>query len=406
MMRPIYLNGRFLSQALTGVQRFAREITASLDRLWAPADPHAPTMLIPRIPQQATNYRTIRVKPVGKMRGHVWEQLELPRIARDGILINLANAGPVIAKQQLVVLHDASIFAHPEAYSVPYRVLHSALDRMLAGSWAKLATVSRFSRDEIARYLHIPPSEIEIIPEGADHIRRVDSDPAVLGRHGLTPGRYVLAVGSLVAHKNLSSLHSLAQMLGRRGLEFAVVGSVSPGVYHSGSVTLPQSAKYLGRVSDGALRALYENAICFVFPSRYEGFGIPPVEAFACSCPVVAARAGAVMEVCGEAALYCDPDDSLQIAATVGRLIDEPSLASELRERGRKRVQTLTWDNAAAALARLVERLQQESQRGAHESRHRPRMARDLCRIGTRRRATARLLSDRGSVRDCRFPSE
>ena len=360
-MRPIYVNGRFLSQAMTGVQRFASEITASLDRLWAPADPNAPTMLTPRVPRQAANYRAIRVKPVGRMRGHVWEQLELPRYARDGVLVNLANAGPAFAGRQLVVLHDAGIYEHPEAYSVPYRLLHRGLDRMLARSRAKLATVSRFSRDEIARHLHVPPSEIEIIPEGADHIRRVDSDPAVLRGHGLTPGGYVLAVGSLVAHKNLSSLDGLAQMLGRSGLVLAVVGSVAPGVYHSGSVILPQSAKYLGRVSDGALRALYEDAICFVFPSRYEGFGIPPVEAMACNCPVVAATAEGVMEVCGEAALYCDPDDSSQIAATVRRIIDEPALAGLLRERGRERVQTLTWDNAAAALARLVERLQQES---------------------------------------------
>lgn len=356
-MRPIYVNGRFLSHAITGVQRFAREITASLDRLWAPADPNAPTMLTPRVLRQATSYRAIRVKPVGRMRGHVWEQLELPRYARDGVLVNLANAGPAFAGRQLVVLHDAGIFEHPEAYSVPYRLLHSGLDRMLARSRATLATVSRFSRDEIARYLHIPPSEIEIIPEGADHIRGVDSDPAVLGEHGLTPGGYVLAVGSLVVHKNLSSLHGLAQMLGRRGLVLAVVGSVAPGVFDTATVKLPQPAKYLGRLGDGALRALYEAAACFVFPSRYEGFGIPPIEAMACNCPVVAATAGAVMEICGDAALYADPDDPAQITAAVSRIIDEPNLADALRERGRERVRPLTWNNAAGALLRLIERL-------------------------------------------------
>lgn len=356
-MAPLYLNGRFLSQVLTGVQRFSREITASLDRLWDPHDPHPPIMLTPPMTAALPAYRSIRVQPVGRLGGHLWEQIELPWHARGGFLVNLANAAPLFAPRQLVVLHDAVVFAHPEAYSRPYRLLHQGLDRMLAHSPARLATVSRFSRDEIARYLGLAPEPIGILSEGADHILRVAPDAAVLQQHGLRPRGYVLAVGTLVAHKNLPALGALAQLLSRRGLALAVAGGLAAGVYDDRTESLPQPATYLGKVSDGALRALYEAALCFVFPSRYEGFGIPPIEAMACGAAVVAARSGAVTEICGDAALYCDPDDPADIAATVMRVIDEAPLAAGLCEKGRARAGTLTWDNAARLLLREIEAL-------------------------------------------------
>lgn len=358
MTPPVYFNGRFLSQTLTGVQRFAREIVASFDRLQQAEASGPAVVLAPPSPPQTSTYRALPVRMVGRLRGHAWEQFELPFHARDGLLVNLGNSAPILGRRQLVVIHDAGVFAHPEAYSRPYRLFHKGLEHLLARSGAAIATVSRFSRDEIAGHLGLPPADIELLSEGADHILRTPPDAAIIERHGLAPGRYVLAVGSLVAHKNLSSLHAVAHMLERRGLQLAIAGGIALRVFDGDAVVLPQPATYLDRVSDGALRALYENAACFVFPSRYEGFGIPPVEAMACGCPVVAARAGAVMEVCGDAALYCDPDDPLDIAASVARFLDDPKLADQMRRRGRDQVRNLTWDNAAAALVRIIERLQ------------------------------------------------
>ena len=113
---------------------------------------------------------------------------------------------------------------------------------------------------------------------------------------------------------------------------------------------LPAPATLVGRVNDGELRALYEGAACFLFPSRYEGFGLPAIEAMACGCPVVAARAGALPEECGEAALLCDPASPGEFAAAVARLLDEPGLADGLRAAGRARAATFTWDGAARRL--------------------------------------------------------
>ncbi len=358
---PIYLNGRFHLQAVTGVQRYAIEITAALDRLLADGGFSAKVvMLTPRGMDKPLSYRAIQHLSFGILRRHLWEQLEVPGRTRGGLLVNLANSGPLLQRRQLIILHDANIYAMPETYSIMFRLWHKALHKMHLYSSARIATISRFSAGEIARWLHLDESTIAgPTLEGADHILRVEPDFTILPRHGLVPGRYVLAVGSLARHKNLPALACTAAELARRGFHLAVAGSAHPGIFNVRGMIFPHPAKYLGRVTDGELRALYERAACFVFPSRYEGFGIPPVEAMACRCPVVAATAGAVMEACGEAALYCDPDDQAAIAATVGRVIDEPDMADTLRERGRLRAQVLTWENAARRLMALIEEMQQ-----------------------------------------------
>jgi glycosyltransferase involved in cell wall biosynthesis len=98
------------------------------------------------------------------------------------------------------------------------------------------------------------------------------------------------------------------------------------------------------------LRALYENAACLLMPSRYEGFGLPAIEAMACGCPVIAAAAAALPEVCGGAALYCDPARPDGIAATVCAVLDDPGLAEAMRRRGLARAASFTWEAAARAL--------------------------------------------------------
>jgi glycosyltransferase involved in cell wall biosynthesis len=295
------------------------------------------------------------LRRVGRLRGQAWEQAELPFYARGGTLVSLGNTAPVLAgRRQVVVIHDAGVFDTPETYSPRFRAWYKTLWRTLAHSSALIATVSEFSRGRIAARLGIAPQRIRLMREGADHIHRIAADHGILARHGLEPGRFALVVGSRVAHKNLAALGGAANLLAQRGMVLAMAGSIDPVVFQTGSAGPDGPVRALGRVDDAGLRALYESAACLLFPSRYEGFGLPPVEAIACHCPVLASGAGAVEEICGDAALYFDTTKPASIAAAIGRLLDTPGLADELRARGARRIVPLSWANAARDLTGII----------------------------------------------------
>ena len=215
--------------------------------------------------------------------------------------------------------------------------------------------MSEFSRTRIAAALGIDAATIGVLPEGGEHVLRIAADGAVLAKHGLAPARYALVVGNPAAHKNLSALTAAAEVLGQHGLVLAVAGAADPAVFRAGGGVAADAARLLGRVSDAELRALYENALCLVFPSRYEGFGLPPLEAMVCGCPVVAAHAGAVPEVCGPAALWFDPEQPATLAEALTRLIEEDGLRDGMRGAGLARARDFTWDRAARALLTLIE---------------------------------------------------
>lgn len=359
-MQSVFLNGRFLNQPLTGVQRFAMETTAAIDRLTAKGEWPDTTVLAPRSSvSNDPHFERLRVMQFGRMRGNIWEQTELPIASRSGILVNLGNTGPLLrGRRQIVVMHDAGAFDTPESYSLQFRTWYRILQRRLAESGAKVVTVSEFSRNRIARHLDISPDEVTVMYEGADHILRVSPDAGTLDRYGLAEHRYVLVVGNTATHKNIQSIGSIAALLDRRGIELAIVGSVSSSIYrsNSGTVSLGRS---VGRVTDSELRALYDAALCLLFPSKYEGFGLPPVEAMACGCPVLASRGGAVEEICGDAALYFSPDDSRSMIEAVELIVDDERLASRLRGRGVERAASFRWDTSAQVLAGVVRGLQQ-----------------------------------------------
>lgn len=351
MAAPTYLNGRFLMQPQSGVQRFAVEIIAALARIWPAGSLPHPTLLLPAGPEIAS---PLPVRRVGRRQGVAWEQLELPRHVADGVLVNLGNTGPLRVRRQVVVIHDAGVFGSPDAYSWRFRAWYKLLQRGLVRRGARIATVSEFSRTEILRHLGTPPLPPQVLPEGADHMRRIAADTSVLRQHGLQPGRFVLAVGNLAVHKNLAALGETARALDGRGLPLVITGGLDAAVFSARRTPLPQPAKYVGRVSDEELRGLYDAAACFVFPSLYEGYGLPVIEAMACGCPVVASSIPALREVCRDAALFCDPLAPEDIARQVCRVLDEPDLSRTLRQNADRLVEGLTWDVAANALLKLI----------------------------------------------------
>jgi glycosyltransferase involved in cell wall biosynthesis len=359
-VKSVLVNGRFLAQRVTGVQRYGREILRAVDRLLgsdlALGQRWTFAILIPPGTPKTLPLSTIACDEIGHLQGHLWEQLELPRHAGRELLLNLCNTAPIMGRNMISTLHDASVYAIPEAYSAAFRLWYRTMIPMLGRRSRRVVTVSRFSRMELERRAGIPRASTIVIPESGEHILGEAADETVLERLRLRSQGYVLAVSSQSPHKNLLGLERAAALLTKPDIEMVVVGAGNSRVF-SPWESAGTALRYTGYVSDPELRALYENALCFVFPSFYEGFGLPALEAMSCGCPVVVSHAASLPEVCGEAAVYCDPRDPADIATAIRTVLDDCRLRDDLRRRGKERAAHFTWDRAARSLLSLIDTL-------------------------------------------------
>jgi glycosyltransferase involved in cell wall biosynthesis len=350
MSQLVYINGRFLTQNFSGVQRFATEVTLALQSL----RPEDIRLLVPPGKVAAPILGSIAT---GRLSGQGWEQLELPRRAAGGLLVNLGNTAPILSRKQIVVIHDAGVFSTPESYPWQLRLWYRAIQKALVLRRTALVTVSEFARQEIIRNLGARPDDVMVVSEGADHIGRIAADETILRANGLEQGGFVLAVGNLAAHKNLTSLGALAQSLAPSGVKLVITGGFGGKAFREmPALTLPEPAIYIGRVSDEALKALYGAAACFVFPSRYEGFGLPVAEAMLCGCPVVASNIPVLREIFPQGAVFCDPLSPSDIAAKVMQVISDKKLQFALAEAGRALAKEMTWRRSGNEMNAIISR--------------------------------------------------
>jgi glycosyltransferase involved in cell wall biosynthesis len=324
----IALNARAaVRPELGGVERWARELAARLPPLGGYEVVRPPATLSHRA-------------------GHAWEQLVLPARARSaGLLLNPANLAPLAFPRNAVVIHDAAALRHPGWYSPLYGRWQRGVLPVVAKRARIVITVSEFSRGEIAELLHI---DAHVVPGGVDQRFRPDADPEP-ARVALGLDRpYVLTVASRTTRKNLASLGATSRRLGNEGIDLVAAGGERPQFRDDGATS--GGPRALGHVPDAHLPGLYAGASAFVLPSWHEGFGLTCIEAMACGVPVVAARAGALPETCGDAARYADPFDPDDIATQVEEAIDDDNL----RAAGPRHAAQYTWERTAQALDALL----------------------------------------------------
>ena len=315
------------------------------------------SLLTPRGTPAAGMLRTIPARPVGSLQGHLWEQIDLRRYVGGTLLLNLCNTAPLTASNMVATIHDASVYAVPQAYSRPFRTWYRFIIPRLGTRARRIVTVSQFSKAELERHAGIPADRITVISGGGEHILAEPADQRIVERLGLTPRAYVVAVGSLSPHKNLAGVAVAARKLAHQGVQTVVTGGINSDVFSSRPLTDQSHLRLTGYVTDGELRALYEQAACLVYPSFYEGFGLPPLEAMSCGCPVVASRAASLPEVCGDAAAYCDPADPADIAGIVQQVVEDGSRQEEMRRRGIERARQFSWSRGAESMLRLLAEL-------------------------------------------------
>lgn len=327
------------------MQRHARALLGAMDGL-LPPDVEL-VCLTPPEPFDLPTWKQIEVRRVGRSTGNLWEQLDLPLAARNSLLFSPANIGPFHYANQVATLHDASIYVTPQAYSRAFRAKYSFVFQQLARRARRLLTVSAFSGGELAERLGIAPERFTVIHNGCDHLDDILPDDAILSKHNLQKDGYLLVVASQSAHKNLQNLFAALRQVESPVRVVAAGGSFSR-VFQAGEQTvLPSNVQMTGYIHDRELKALYQNALGLIFPSLYEGFGLPILEAMRHGCPVLSSNTASMPEVAGDAALYFDPRQPQDMARCLTHFLADPNLRADLRERGCARAASFTWAVAA-----------------------------------------------------------
>jgi glycosyltransferase involved in cell wall biosynthesis len=351
------LNGDFVGLKPTGVPRYAREVSLALDALIGENHPLTEglslELIAPRAPEDLPlRHIPIRVVPeYNKPRlPQLWVQVQLPRHVKGG-LVSFCNLAPIAKKRHIVCIHVLHTRVRPESYGRGFRLAHRLILPLLGRRAHDVTTVSSLSRDHLIEHGVAPAAKITVTYNGADHAARWDADASDLAI-GRRP--FVLCLGQNQAYKNMELVWRIAPALDALGLDVYMAGTISPEVLRSYGGEQPANLRLLGRIDDNALAKAFRSALCFLFPSRIEGFGLPAVEAMIWGCPVIAANAPCLPEVLGEAALYAGPDDAEGWVETIGRLQQSRDLRTEMADRGRLQAAHYTWRGIAETYLRLM----------------------------------------------------
>lgn len=306
-MKKYIINGRFISKQITGVQRFAREILLELDQL---IEKNQIELVIPPGDYELPNYKNIKIKKVGKLKNNLWEQISLPIYVKKkkAISINLCNSAPILCPG-IICIHDVKIKAKPECFSKKFLIWYNFLFDMIINNSKCIITVSEFSKSEIIKYYGIDSKKIHVLYNGWQHFNKISFDKNILQKCELSTDGYFFAMSSLEPNKNFKWIAEVAKK--NPNDIFAIAGSINNKVFSEGiGFDCPNNMKLLGYVSDSEAKTLMKECRAFLFPSFYEGFGIPPLEALASGAKLIIISDTTVMhEIYDKKAIYIDTSD-------------------------------------------------------------------------------------------------
>lgn len=321
MSREIVVNGRFLSRPVTGVERYAGEILSLI----------------------GSNCR-LEKTGVNGVAGHAWEQFILPtKLTSKSILWSPANTGPLALPNQALTIHDLSPLEHPEWFGKSFSAWYRLFLPILAKRVRVIFTPSEYVKQKIVRRFGV--RQVTVTPNGVDRSR---FHPDARQDSYTFPKQYILFVGSLQPRKNLRGLlqawHAIKNDF--PNLWLLIAGDVG-SVFNNLKFHADERIRFLGYVPDADLPGLYAGAALFILPSLDEGFGLPALEAMACSTPVVVSNGGALPEVVSDAGLIFDLTDPAGIPDAIRRIVCDDHLRLTLKEKGLARAKEFSWQTSA-----------------------------------------------------------
>lgn len=356
------INARFAGMRFTGVQRSAYEIVSRLV-----SEEEGFRLVSPRITGKSAVLPSVEQR--GYLRqGHLWEQLELPRILRDAgkdaILYSPANSGPLAIARQVLTVHDLFPIEHPEWFSRSFSSWYRLLMPRLLRKVKLIVTNSHYTRQQVLDRYALPEEKVVTChfaqndlfsPAPAEKLARFQAEQGL-------PERYLLYIGTVEPRKNLQTLAAAWKQTAahKQGVELVIAGGAArKAVFNtagSGAEGLRHpTIRYLGYVADEHLPLLYGRAEAFALPSLAEGFGLPVLEAMACGTPVICSDNTALPEIAGGASRLVPALDVEAWTEAIDSMLSDPDLRRRMGAAGLERAAQFSWSRTAGTIRSLLE---------------------------------------------------
>lgn len=358
----IGINGRFLVAKRTGVQRTAYNLV----RMLVEIDRENEYVIFTghdQVGRPEWNYPNVTVvagelRSGESLRNHLWEQFKLPRLAKKygiDILHSPANIAPLFYRGKSIVhIHDLCFVVNPQWYSFSFRTLYNLIIPRLAHRATKVITNSNSAKNDLLQYFDLPAEKVSLVYWAVDETFSLPVSPfASAEAMRDMPKDYILYVGSLEPRKNINILIEAFEELRSEHPELKtkliLIGGESPlfATVRLKAKRFGEDVVFKGFVRDDELREYYRNASLVAYPSLYEGFGLPPLEAMASGAPVVTSYTSSIPEVVGRAAIMINPRDCRQLVNAMYKVLSDPDLANALREAGYAQVAKFNWYRVA-----------------------------------------------------------
>lgn len=341
------IDGLFLTQNITGIQRYAYEITMELDKL---VKKDGLQLLVPDVDIKIPLLNNIKIVRYGKQKGVLWQQIDFKNYAKRNNLkvLCFTNILPVFYRRGIVVIHDVSYKANPQFFKSNLHGHLSALWHRFNYYWAshsnmQIVTVSNFSKSEIIKYYRVKEDRFTVAYNAWQHMLKVDASNDTFDRYKeIEKGNYYFSMSTLAANKNFKWILYAAKSNPSEHFAIAGGGKLNGAAEASGFTDL-DNVHFLGYVSDEDAKTLLENCKGFLFPTLYEGFGIPPLEAIACGCKnIIVSDTPCMHEVYSDYASYINPLDYNNI-----RINDHECDCEKLLDK-------YSWENSAKIVESLI----------------------------------------------------
>lgn len=307
----VVINGRYLARRQLGQERFATEVVKELDKITHKGEIK---LIVPDEAKSLPSFNNIEIIRFGKTKGHLWEQIDFAfyTVSHKVLPLNLCTISSII-NPGIVCIHDISYKVNPQFWKTIYGRISALWHKINYSNSCKhsplIYTVSEYSKQQILQNYHLDSGKVKVITNSWEHFARIIDDDSIFNEWPqLCQNQYFLNVGSHAPHKNIGWILEVAKQ--HPNYQFVLVGLSSVIVYGADYSKNPlKNVFFLGYIADGKIKSLMKKCKAFIFPSLYEGFGLPPLEALSVGAKVIVSKVGCFTEIYGDSVYYINPED-------------------------------------------------------------------------------------------------